>query len=495
MRLAGDLRSPRVAVVGAGVSGLCMAVMLREAGIESFTVFEKSDRVAGTWRENTYPGLYCDIASRYYQYSFAPNPNWSRWFSPGPEIARYLADVVDRFGLRGKIAFGEELTEARWEDGIWRLHTRAGERAEADFVVAGSGFLHHPYVPAISGLDSFAGAWFHSARWDHSVPLDGARVGVIGGGSTGVQIVTAIASRVERLVTFQRTPQWVYPMPNPRYSRLTRAVHRRFPALGGVGYQGWRWLGEALVFRAMVSPGWQRTMVDALCRAHLHTVRDPGLRSKLTPSYDPMCKRLVVSGRYYREVQRPNVEVVTEAIERVVPEGVVTADGRRHDLDVLVLATGFDAHAYVRPMEFVGPDGRTLSDAWRTGPRVYGTVAVPGFPNLFILIGPHSPVNNSSMFNVAESQVGYVMQLIERWRRGEASAFSPTEEATARFNRELRDALPGTVWVSGCRSWYIGADGLPEVWPWPPARHRELMREPMLEDYRDIATDGDVKRS
>jgi cation diffusion facilitator CzcD-associated flavoprotein CzcO len=479
----GQLRNPTVAIVGTGISGLGMAIKLREAGIESFRIYEKRDRVAGTWRENTYPGLSCDVPSRYYQYSFAPNPDWTHWYSPGPEIARYVETIVDRYGLRERIEFGRELTDARWDGGRWRLRTREGEESAADFLITGCGFLHHPRAPEIPGLDSFAGARFHSARWDHSVPIAGRRVGVIGGGSTAVQIVTAIARQTGRLVCFQRTPQWVFPMPNPRYTRLTRRLHHAVPALDRLGYRAWGAILDHFFFRAMVRPGWQRSLIGALCRAHLQTVRDPELRRRLTPSYDPMCKRLVVSGGYYREVQRPHVEVVTEPIERIVPEGVVSAGGRLHELDVLVLATGFDAHAYVRPIELTGIGGRKLSEAWSGGPRAYATVSVPGFPNAFMLIGPHSPVNNSSMFSVAESQIDYVAQLIEIWRRGGAQAFNAREDAAARFNSELRAALPGTVWVTGCRSWYIGQDGLPEVWPWEPARHRELMRAPALGDY------------
>lgn len=486
----GSLRIPSVAIAGAGVSGLGMAIKLQQAGIDTFRIYEKSGAVGGTWRDNTYPGLFCDIPSRFYQYSFAPNPEWSRYYSPGPEIHRYLEDITDRFGLRPKISFDDEILAATWEGTRWRIRTHQGTEAFVDFLIAGCGFLHHLRIADIEGLDTFAGACFHSARWDHGVDLTGKRVGVIGSGSTGVQIVAALASQVGHLTHFQRTPQWVFPMPNPRYSAITKAAHRRFPALSGFAYRGWSALLENVFFRGMLEPGWRRRFVSLACKVHLRTVRDPSLRAKLRPSYQPMCKRLVVSGTFYREVQSPSVEVVTEAVERVEPRGVVTADGRLHELDVLVLATGFDVHAYVRPMELHGPDGFTLEDAWKEDPVAYRTVAVPGLPNFFMTTGPHSPIANSSMFYVAETQIDYVMGCINEWRSGRVDAMTPAQEATDRYNAELRDALPGTVWVTGCQSWYMAKDGLPQVWPWSARRHREMLSEPDFQDF-DLLTAGE----
>jgi cation diffusion facilitator CzcD-associated flavoprotein CzcO len=480
------VRSPTVAIIGAGVSGLCMGIKLREAGVESFTIYEKSDRVGGTWRDNTYPGLFCDVPSRYFQYSFAPNPDWSRLYSPGPEIGRYVEGVADRFDLRRKIVFGTEMTDARWSDGRWTLTSADGTRHEADFIVTGCGFLHRPFVPEIEGLDTFAGAAFHSSRWDHSVDLAGKRVAVIGMGSTAVQIVAALGGHTRTLTQFARTAQWVFPAPNPHYSRVGRALHLHIPGFSRLAYHGHRHALE-MMFRGLVSAGWQRRVLDAGCRLNLRTVRDGALRARLTPRYEPGCKRLILSAGYYRAVQRDGVTLVSQRIARVEPGGVVTEDGRHHAIDVLVLATGFDTHALVRPMEFHGPDGRTLSDAWSDGPRGYGTVAVPGFPNLFMTMGPSSPVNVSSMFNVAETQVGYIMRMIGIWRHGEQLALSPTQAATDRFNRQLMEAMPGTVWVTGCDSWYIGADGTPEIWPWLPDRHREWLQTPRLEDYEPVA--------
>src|SRR3954447_16014805 len=293
----------RVVVVGAGMSGLCMGIKLKQAGFDAFTILEKASDVGGTWRENRYPGLSCDVPSRYYSYSFELNPEWSSWQSPGEEIWRYFQDVADRYGLRPHIRLGAEAEGAAWEDGRWRVRTKAGDELEAEVLVSATGVLHHPRLPDIEGLDSFAGAAFHSARWDHDVPLRGKRIAVVGTGSTGVQIVTALAGTAGRLLHFQRTPQWILPAPNRRYTRRERALQRRFPALGRLEY---RVTQEALgrtFSTAVVKPGWQRRLISWICRVNLRTVRDRGLRRRLTPDYEPMCKRLVVSSGFYRAMQ------------------------------------------------------------------------------------------------------------------------------------------------------------------------------------------------
>jgi cation diffusion facilitator CzcD-associated flavoprotein CzcO len=476
--------TPRVAIVGAGMSGLCMAAKLRRAGIDTFTIYEKASEVGGTWRENTYPGLTCDVPSRFYSYSFAPNPGWTRHFAPGREIQRYFSRAVDELGLREHIRFDAEVVRARWEEGRWRLWTRDGREDVADVLVSATGVLHHPREPEIEGLDTFAGARFHSARWDHSVPLEGRRIAVIGTGSTGVQIVCALADVAGRLLVFQRTAQWILPVANLPYSGLTRRAFERFPALNRLSYHVYQAALEILLGRAATRPGWQRRLISAICRLNLRFgVRDPDLRRRLTPDYEPMCKRLVMSGEFYPAMQRPNVGLVTTPIDHVEPRGIVTGDGRLHEIDVLVFATGFDAHAYMRPMELVGEGGRTLEEAWADGPVAYRTVALPGFPNFFMMLGPHSPIGNQSLVAVAETQSDYALRWVEEMRAGRVAAAAPTPEATARFNQEMRSAMPSTVWVTGCKSWYLDADGLPEAWPWTPGRHRAMLREPELADF------------
>jgi cation diffusion facilitator CzcD-associated flavoprotein CzcO len=465
------------------MSGICMAVKLQDAGIDSFTIFEQAHEVGGTWRDNTFPGLTCDVPSRYYTYTFAPNSDWTRLLSPGAEIQSYFRRVVDERGLRPHIRFGTEVKSAEYREGKWWLSTNTTEEV-FDVLVTATGVLRVPRYPDIPGRDGFAGPAFHSSRWDHSISLPDKRIGVIGTGSTGVQIVSELGGEVEQLNVFQRSAQWVYPWPNHRYTAAWRTLLRRWPALNRLGFRFWGWLFRVLLGRAVIQPGLRRRHVYALCHANLRlAVRDPQLRERLTPTDQPMCKRLVFAGHYYQSLQKPGVNVITEAIERIEPRGVVTADGRLHELDVLVFATGFDARAYVRPMQIVGAGGRTLDEAWADGPHAYRAVAVPGFPNLFMLMGPHSPIGNNSLVPIAEDQADYALWWIERIRDGVIASAAPTETATKLYNESMKAAMPQTMWVSGCSSWYLGEDGLPELFPWVPERYTELLRRPELADF------------
>ena len=469
-------RKPEVLVIGAGMSGLCMGAKLKTAGIESFTVLEKAATVGGTWRENTYPGLTCDLPSRYYSFSFLPNPDWSMLFSPGPEIEEYFRAAVDRLGLQPHLAFGAEVTKARWTGSRWDVETSDGATRRADVLVTATGVLHHPRLPDIEGLTSFKGSLFHSARWDHSVPIEGRRVAVIGTGSTGTQIVSALAGVAERLFVIQRTAQWVLRVPNHRYSPVTRKLMARFPGFNRAAYHGYRTFIEALA-RGVTSPGLTRWALSTACRLSLRlSVRDPELRRRLTPDHEPMCRRLIFTPGFYPAVQRPDAELITEDIQRIEADGIRLSNGELIACDVIVLATGFDAHAYMRPITIVGEGGVTLDDAWAEGPYAYRTVALPGFPNLFMLIGPHSPIGNNSLITIAEAQADYALAWIDRIRRGEVRHVAPSQAATDDYNDQLRSALPRTRWASGCTSWYIGKAGLPELWPWSPALHRTLVR-------------------
>jgi cation diffusion facilitator CzcD-associated flavoprotein CzcO len=476
-------RAVQIAIIGAGMSGLCMAIKLQQAGIDSFTVFEQADEVGGTWRDNTYPGLTCDVPSRYYTYTFRPNSTWSRIFPAGREIQAYFRRVADERGIRSHIRFGTDVTAARFDDGRWWLTTAAGEEP-FDVLITATGVLRLPRYPDIPGRETFAGPAFHSARWDHSVSLSDKRIGLIGTGSTGVQITAELGGKVRGLTVFQRTPQWIFPLPNLPYSPLTRAVLSRWPGLNAIGYRFWGSLFRFLFCRAVIQPGFRRWLVQACCRWNLQlSVRDRQLRDKLTPTYQALCKRQVMAGHFYRSVQQPGVEVITEPIDHIEPRGIVTADGTLHELDMLVYATGFDARAYVRPLEIIGESKLTLDEAWADGPRAYRSVAVPGFPNLFMLMGPHSPIGNNSLIYIAEDQTDYAVWWINQIRDGRVVVAAPTEAATKNYNEAMKAAMPKTVWVTGCNSWYLGKDGLPELFPWAPERHRELLHQPEPADF------------
>jgi cation diffusion facilitator CzcD-associated flavoprotein CzcO len=468
-------KTPDVLVIGAGMSGLCMGAKLKSAGVESFTILEKAASVGGTWRENTYPGLSCDLPSRYYSFSFLPNPDWSMLFSPGPEIEDYFTAAVDELDLGSHLVFGAEVTRVTWTGDHWEVDTRDGTRRTADVVVTATGVLHHPRYPDIEGLDSFAGPMFHSARWDHSVPVVGRKVAVIGTGSSGTQIVSALGGVAGRLFVFQRSPHWILRVPNHRYSRLSRTLMQRIPGLNTAAYFGYRFC-IGTMSRGVTGPGLARWIMSTACRLSLRlSVREPDLRQRLTPDHEPMCRRLIFTPGYYPAIKRPDVELITENIKRVEPAGIRLESGDLVETDVIVLATGFDSHAFMRPIEIVGEGGVTLEEAWSEGPRAYLTVALPRFPNLFMLIGPHSPIGNNSLISIAESQAGYALAWIEQMRQGRVHRVAPSQEATDRYNAALRATIPRTSWASGCTSWYIGKDGLPELWPWTPRRHREML--------------------
>ena len=484
-RPAGARRDLRFVVIGAGMSGILAAIKLREAGYDDVVVYEKSNSIGGTWRENTYPGIACDVPSHFYSYSFALNPEWSRQFAPGAEIAAYFRDVARRHRVDGCIRFGKEITACRFADGRWHIDAADGTRDEADFVIAATGVLHHPAVPAFDGMETFGGNAFHSARWDHSVAIDDRRIGIVGTGSSAVQIVTAVIDRVAHLTLFQRTPQWISPIENPAYEEAEKAHFRDHPeAMEAIR----REVATAFIdsfsnhLSDMDSP--QLEAIHAFCEAHLEeSVRDPVLREKLRPNYRAACKRLVLSTGFYAAIQQPHAELVTDAIQRVEPRGVRTADGRLHELDVLVLATGFRVDRFLRPIRVHGRDGVELDRAWEKGPHAYLAMSMPGFPNLFLLNGPNGPVGNFSLIEVAELQVAYILRLVDEVRRGGCREICVSAEAMARFDEERAAAARNTIWASGCRSWYIGDDGLPTAWPWTYDRFREEMRQPRSDDF------------
>jgi cation diffusion facilitator CzcD-associated flavoprotein CzcO len=475
----------RFLVIGAGMSGILSGIKLQEAGLDDFAIYEKADRLGGTWRENTYPGLACDVPSHLYSYSFAPNPDWSHRFSPGPEILAYLERVARGSGMEARIRYRKQITRCAFEDGRWRIEAADGSRDEGDFVIAATGVLHHPAMPDLEGLDSFGGAVFHSARWDHDVPLAGRRVGVVGTGSSAIQIVSALVDEVGSLSLFQRTPQWIMPVENPAYGEDERAVFRRQPeAMATIREQVTRAFvdGFANVLGDANAPALQA--IHAACEANLErSVRDPELREKLRPGYRAACKRLIMSPDFYDAIQRPNARLVTEGIERVEPAGVRTRDGRLHELDVLVLATGFRVDRFVRPMAVTGREGAALDDVWKDGPFAYMAISVPGFPNFFMLNGPNAPVGNFSLIDVAEMQFAYILRLVEQVRSGACREVCVSPQAMDRFDAERREAARTTIWATGCKSWYLDGRGLPTAWPWTFDRFREEMAEPRLEDY------------
>jgi cation diffusion facilitator CzcD-associated flavoprotein CzcO len=479
---------PRVVVIGAGMAGILSAIRLQASGITDISVYEKAEGLGGTWRFNTYPGIACDVPSHLYSYSFAPNPNWSHVFSPGPEILTYLEDVARAHGVDKYVRLGTEVRRLSFADGGWNIELADGSTDRADVVIAATGVLHHPSYPDIEGIETFAGPKFHSSSWDHSVSHEGKRIGIVGTGSSSVQIVSQIAGEVDELHLFQRTAQWVLQAENPpmdeddkaRFRQDTSAMKEMRDAIGQMFEDNF---ANAVVDAN--SP--QVLMLQQLCEANLETVKDPELREKLRPDYRAACKRLIVSPNFYDAVQRPNVRVVTEGIERIEPTGVRTKDGVLHELDVLVLATGFRVDRFMRPIEVIGRGGIDLDDVWASRPVAYLSVSIPEFPNLFMLNGPNGPVGNFSLIDVAELQFGYISQLIELLGDGATTEVSATAEATSQFELSRAEAAKTTVWMTGCRSWYLDDRGIPAVWPWSFHEFRKKMARPNLADYELVA--------
>ena len=485
-------REPRVVIIGAGVAGITAAHVLTESGFTDVTVLEKGADVGGVWYWNRYPGLTCDVPSQLYQFGFAPKADWSKLWADGSEIQKYHRDVVNEFGLDRLIRCNVEVTTAEFDDatGEWTLSTADGETITADFVLCATGVLENPAIPDIEGLDSFDGPVVHTARWDGDLVTEGKKVAVLGTGSTGVQVVSALQPGAEKLTHFVRSPQWVLwaPMKLPQFPG-TSTVLGKLPKLHKAIYNGLLW-GSGAFADVVLHPSWRRKAVQQYAHLSLRTqVRDKDLREKLTPDYQPLCKRQVVSGTYYRALQRPNAELVTDAIERVTPTGIVTADGTEHEVDVIVLATGFRAHDYMRPMQIAGRGGIKLDDAWADGPRAYRMTAIPGFPNLFTVLGPNSPTGSISLQYSAELTAKYIAKWLQKWRRGDVDRVEVTEEATDAFYASVGEAMGPTVWNTGCNSWYFTDSGNIDLFPFDRRTMTAMLSAP---DPKDFRSDGEA---
>jgi cation diffusion facilitator CzcD-associated flavoprotein CzcO len=473
----------KFAVIGAGMAGILSVIELRRAGYDDITVYEKADSFGGTWRENTYPGLACDVPSHLYSYSFAPNPDWTHTFSEGREIRRYFERVAEEHDVARVVRFGEEVVACTFGDGRWEIETASGRHDVVDVVIAATGVLHHPKLPDLEGIETFAGAAFHSARWDDSVPLDGARIGVVGTGSTAVQITAALARRASHFCLFQRTAQWVLPQANTAYAEEERARFADDPDLLRTMHDNLAEAFGAFATAVIDADSEGMAMIERMCLENLGSVADPELRERLRPGYRAGCKRLVVSPDFYDAIQAPTAELVDVPIERVEPGGVRTADGVLHELDVLVLATGFHADAFMRPMAVTGRGGVTLAERWSPRPNAYLSISMPDFPNFFMVNGPNGPVGNFSLIEVAERQFAYILQLVALLRDGRARAVAPTTRAMEEHEAARVEAARGSIWVTGCTSWYLDDRGIPATWPWTFARFREVMAAPDLDCY------------
>jgi cation diffusion facilitator CzcD-associated flavoprotein CzcO len=467
-----------VVIVGTGFSGLGTAIRLKQEGIHDFVLLERANDVGGTWRDNTYPGCACDVPSHLYSFSFAPNPDWSRRFSPQPEILEYLKQVAERYGILPHVRLGHAVTGAAWDETAqrWRIDTVKGPLT-ADVLVGAAGGLSTPSVPPIKGLDRFEGKAFHSATWDHGVDLTGRDVAVIGNGASAIQFVPEIQPKVGKLVTYQRTPSWVLPRSNGPVGEGAKATFRSVPAAQlatrGVIYATTELFGLGFRHPALMKP-LQKLALGYLARE----VRDPALRAKLTPRFTLGCKRILFSNRYYRTLAQPNVEVVTDGIREVTARGVVASDGRERACDVIIFGTGFEVTNTPFAQAVRGRGGKTLAETWDGSPRAHLGTTVAGYPNLFILLGPNTGLGHTSVVYMIESQIEHVINAVRYMRAHGVSAVEPKPEAQAAFLADVDRRLGPTVWNSGgCASWYIDRTGRNStLWPDATWRYRRRVK-------------------
>lgn len=479
-------RHVRVAVIGAGFGGIGAGIKLLDAGIRDFAILERAGSVGGTWRENTYPGCACDVPSHLYSFSFAPNPRWSRSFSGQPEIRAYLEDVADRPGLRSRMYFETAATGAVWqeEEAHWLLRTSRGELT-ADVVIAAGGPLSEPSIPDIPGLDTFPGAVFHSARWDHETPLEGKRIAVVGTGASAIQLVPQLQKKAEKLVLFQRTAAWVMPRRDRRITGAEKWLFRHAPVTQRLARLGIYAARESTVVGFVKRPAVLKAASRIALLHMARAIKDPELRRRLTPGYVMGCKRVLLSNDYYPALAQPNAEVLASGLASVEGGTVIAADGTRREVDAIVFATGF--HTVDMPMakQVWNAEGRSLEEVWDGDMRALRGTTVAGFPNLCFVIGPNTGLGHNSMVHIIESQLSYIVDYIRTLERTGAAALETDEAAQRRWCAEVERRMGPTVWhTGGCKSWYLNAAGRnPTLWPASTVRFRRLTRRVDAREY------------
>jgi cation diffusion facilitator CzcD-associated flavoprotein CzcO len=483
----------RVAIVGAGFGGIAAAIALAKEGIDDYVVFERFDGVGGVWRQNTYPGAACDVPSCLYSLSYEQRSDWSRSCSPQAEILAYLESLVAGYGIAGRLRAGTEVARADFDRHAlrWKIVTDRGDRYEADVLVLACGQLNRPAAPRVAGREEFAGHSFHSAEWDHSYDLRGQRVAVVGTGASAIQFIPEIARDVARLHVFQRSAPWMLPRANPLYPPWARAAIRRTPGLQRLRRLGVRAVMESGIAALTRSQALHAT-VAASSRAFMRLqLRDPEVRRRARPDYPVGCKRILFSSRYLPALQRPNVELVTEPIERLCPAGIVTTDGQTRAVDCVIYSTGFKAQDFVLPLAVTGLGGRSLVDAWAGGAEAHLGLTVTGFPNMFLLYGPNTNLGVGSIIVMLEAQVGYLVDALRRLRAAGGGALDVLPEAQRASGEALQRRLRESVWT-GCRNWYVRPDNgrVTNNWPGSMREYARATRRVRPEDYRWLRPTG-----
>jgi cation diffusion facilitator CzcD-associated flavoprotein CzcO len=458
-----------ILIVGSGFAGLGMAIQLKRSGRENFIAIERAGDVGGTWRDNHYPGIACDVPSHLYSYSYLPNPDWSRVFSPGGEIQAYIRKCAEDEGILPHIHFHTDMLKSTWDEEAkrWVVETSKGTYA-AKILITGTGHLADGHMPNIEGLDSFTGDVFHSADWDHSVPLEGKRIGVVGSGASAIQIVPEMQKLASELVVFQRSAPYMIPRWDRAFTEGERRMCRRDPSVVEDMRSEIFWSGEFNFAQRRNIPRFLNE-AKALAVGHREAnIKDPELLAKLTPDYEIGCKRLLISNTYYPAVAAENATLEASALKRVEGNTAYGASGTGYDLDVLVFATGFEA---VRPpfaTRIFGTEGISLDERWDQGMQAYDSIAVNGYPNLFIINGPNTGLGHNSVVYIIEAQVDYIMQALAQIDAQHIEVIEVKRTAEDAYMEKLDAMAQGTVWLAGgCKSWYVDerSGRLTLVWP------------------------------
>jgi cation diffusion facilitator CzcD-associated flavoprotein CzcO len=456
-----------IGIIGSGFGGVAVAVEMLRGSHDDIRLWERSDDLGGVWRDNTYPGAGCDVPSPLYSFSYEPNPNWTRRYALQQEIHDYLRGVADKYGVTPRISFGREVTAARWNTDTtsWTVNFADGSTETVDVLVSAVGQLSEPALPAIPGIESFEGPSFHSARWDHEADIHGRTVAVVGSGASAVQLVPHLVRDGERVVVFQRSPNYLLPKPDMPYRPWHSALFHRLPVTQRAE-RGGIWTFMEQFARGMDAASPVGKINRAVALRHLHSqVKDPELRAKLTPHYPIGCKRILFSNEFYPALAEPTVEVVTEAVTEVRPRAVVDASGREHSADVVVYATGFDSQDFLDSIDVTGVDGEKLATRWADGAHAYLGMYVPGFPNLFVTYGPNTNLGGGSIIYMLEAQARHMRQVVDRLEAGRYDSVQVTAATEQAYDRELTEKLERSVWAS-CENWYRHPSGrITSNWP------------------------------
>jgi len=467
-------------IIGAGFGGLCMGVKLKEAGDDDFVIVEKADEVGGTWRENTYPGAECDIASALYSYSFAPNPAWDFKWAKQAQIHAYQKGVAKNYGLYPHIQFGRSVVSTAFNDGVWQTTFSDGAVISSQFLVSAIGQLHIPKTPDIKSASDFKGASFHSAQWDHSYDYAGKRIAVIGNAASAIQLIPELAEATDNLTVYHRTPNWIVPKKDRAYWGLEKWLGKRFPALGKFYRFNLFAQGEFFIWRIIQGKPISKWMGTQWVKMGLRKhVKDPDLRAKMTPDYPMGARRILLSDKIYPALAKDTVENVTDGIDQITAEGIATKDGTERGHDLIVYATGFHTNPFLKEIEVTGEGGQSLRDHWSGGASAYMGLMTAGFPNLFVLYGPNTNTGHTSIIYKLENQVGYVLQLMDKT----AAKIEVTEAAETEFSDEMQTRLKDLAWSKVEASWYKVGDKVPNNWPGSALEYKRRYKTPIWEHY------------